>query len=127
MSTPQNSLELVDRYLQAVRFWLPKTSRQQDLVAELGEDLRSQIEETEMEIGRPLDKKEIADTLAAVGIEQSTKRKCEGCGAGIARWRKGRAVPKNTRFCSDRCSQKARRLSGASTPVLKPDSAQKAA
>src|SRR5499427_10985447 len=73
------------------------------------------------------DKEEIADTLAAVGVGQSAKRRCEGCGAGLPRWRKGRAVPKNTRFCSDRCSQKARRLSGASTPVLKPDSARKAA
>ena len=73
------------------------------------------------------DKEEIANTLAAVGTEQSTKRRCEGCDAGIPRWRKGRAVPKNTRFCSNKCSKKARRLSGASTPVLKPDSAQKAA
>jgi hypothetical protein len=60
-------LELVDRYLQAVRFWLPKTSRQQDLVAELGEDLRSQIEEKEMELGRPLDKKEISEVLQRCG------------------------------------------------------------
>lgn len=66
MST-ENSLELVDRYLQAVRFWLPKTSRQQDLVAELGEDLRSQIEEKEMELGRSLDKKEISEVLQRCG------------------------------------------------------------
>src|SRR6516225_5174904 len=67
MSTPQNSLELVDRYLQAVRFWLPKTNRQQDLVAELGEDLRSQNEEKEMELGRPLDKKEISEVVKRCG------------------------------------------------------------
>ena len=67
MSTPQNSLEFVDRYLQAVRFWLPKTSRQQDLVAELGEDLRSQIEEKEIQLGRPLDKKEISEVLKRCG------------------------------------------------------------
>ena len=41
----RNSTELIDRYLQAVRFWLPRTSRQEDVLAELGEDLRSQIED----------------------------------------------------------------------------------
>ena len=67
MSTPANPLELVDRYLQAVRFWLPKTSRQQDLVAELGEDLRSQIEEKETELGRPLDNNEVSEVLKRCG------------------------------------------------------------
>jgi len=59
----QNSLELVDRYLQAVRFWLPKTRRQEDLIAELGEDLRSQIEDKESELGHTLDKNEISEIL----------------------------------------------------------------
>ena len=67
MSTPKNPLELVDRYLQAVRFWLPKTRRQEDLVAELGEDLRSQIEEKEIELGRRLDKDEISGILKRCG------------------------------------------------------------
>jgi len=67
MSTPKNPLELVDRYLQAVRFWLPKTRRQEDLLAELGEDLRSQIEDKESELGRPLDKDEISDILKRCG------------------------------------------------------------
>jgi len=40
-SSTRNPMELVDRYLQAVRFWAPKP--QEDLIAELGEDLRSQI------------------------------------------------------------------------------------
>ena len=53
--------ELIDRYLQAVRFWLPKSHRQDDLIAELGEDLRSQIEEKEAELGHPLEE---ADTSA---------------------------------------------------------------
>jgi len=39
----RSSTELIDRYLQAVRFWLPRTNRQEDLLAELGEDLRSQV------------------------------------------------------------------------------------
>jgi hypothetical protein len=67
MSTPKNPLELVDRYLQAVRFWLPKTRRQEDLLAELGEDLRSQIEDRETELGRPLDKVEISEILKRCG------------------------------------------------------------
>lgn len=67
MSTPKNPLELVDRYLQAVRFWLPKTPRQEDLVAELGEDLRSQIEAREIELGRPMDKDEISEILKRCG------------------------------------------------------------
>lgn len=67
MSTSENPLQLVDRYLQAVRFWLPKTRRQLDLVAELGEDLRSQIEEKETELGRTLDKNEISEVLKRCG------------------------------------------------------------
>ena len=60
-------MELLDRYLQAVRFWLPKTERQDDLLAELGEDLRSQIEAREEELGRSLDKNEIAEILKRCG------------------------------------------------------------
>jgi len=40
-NTPsRNPMELIDRYLQAVRFWLPKS--QHDLALELAEDLHSQ-------------------------------------------------------------------------------------
>jgi hypothetical protein len=60
-------MELVDRYLQAVRFWMPKSKRQDDLLAELGEDLRSQIEERESELGRPLDRGEIGEVLKRCG------------------------------------------------------------
>jgi len=66
MSTSRNPSELVDRYLQAVRFWLPK-AQQEDLAAELGEDLRSQIEEKENELGRPLDKTEVSEILKRCG------------------------------------------------------------
>ena len=44
-------MELLDRYLQAVRFWLPR-KQQDDIIAELGDDLRSQIEEREASLGR---------------------------------------------------------------------------
>jgi hypothetical protein len=67
MSTPTNPLELVDRYLQAVRFWLPKSARQEDLLAELGEDLRSQIEARENELGRAIDKEEVSAILKRCG------------------------------------------------------------
>ncbi len=66
-STSRNSEELVGRYLQAVRFWLPKAQRQQDLLAEYGEDLRSQIEAQEEELGRPLDQAEVTAILKNCG------------------------------------------------------------
>lgn len=67
MSKNRNPMELVDRYLQAVRFWLPKSRRQEDLIAELGEDLRSQIEEKETELGRPLDEEQVSAILKRCG------------------------------------------------------------
>lgn len=67
MSTPTNPLELVERYLQSVRFWLSKNQRQEDVLAELGDDLRSQIEEKEAEFGRPLEKQEVAEILKRCG------------------------------------------------------------
>jgi len=66
-SKPRNPIELIDRYLQAVRFWLPKTHRQDDLIAELGEDLRSQIEEREADLGHPIDEAEISAILKRCG------------------------------------------------------------
>jgi hypothetical protein len=62
-----NPMELVDRYLQAVRFWLPKSLRHDGLIAELGEDLRSQIEDKEAELGRPLEESEVSDILKRCG------------------------------------------------------------
>ena len=60
-------MDLLDRYLQAVRFWLPKTQRQEDLLAELGEDLRSQIEDKEAELGRALNESEMSAILKRCG------------------------------------------------------------
>src|SRR5215469_4549610 len=68
MTTPRNPSELVDRYLQAVRFWMPKSRRQDELLAELGEDLRSQIEEKEGELGRTLDNEEVSSILKRCGV-----------------------------------------------------------
>src|SRR5579859_3658177 len=65
-SSSRNPKELVDRYLQAVRFWAPKP--QEDLIAELGEDLRSQIEAKEADLGRPLDQGEVSAILKTCGM-----------------------------------------------------------
>src|SRR5216684_1951855 len=59
-------MELIDRYLQAVKFWLPKNQKQ-DIIAELSEDLRSQIEDREAELGRKLNESEVADLLKQRG------------------------------------------------------------
>jgi hypothetical protein len=67
MSKPGNPIELIDRYLQAVRFWMPKTQRQEDLLAELGDDLRSQMEDKEATLGRPLEAEEVSDILKRCG------------------------------------------------------------
>lgn len=67
MSKPANPLELIDRYLQSVNFWLPKTQRQEEILTELGEDLRSQIDAREEELRRPLNADEVADILKRCG------------------------------------------------------------
>ena len=59
-------MDLIDRYLQAVKFWLP-ANQKQDIVAELSEDLRSQIEDKEIELGRKLNEAEVADLLKQRG------------------------------------------------------------
>ena len=59
-------MELLDRYLQAVRFWLPR-KQQDDIIAELGDDLRSQIEERESALGRPMNEDELVTLLKQAG------------------------------------------------------------
>jgi hypothetical protein len=59
-------MELLDRYLQAIEFWLPKRQRQ-DIIAELSEDLRSQIEEKQTELGRKLEDAEVEAILKRCG------------------------------------------------------------
>ena len=67
MSKPANPMELVDRYLQAVRFWLPRTRNQEGLLAELGEDLRSQIEAKEAELGGSIQEADVSEILKRCG------------------------------------------------------------
>jgi len=59
-------MELVDRYLHAVKFWLPRNQKD-DIIAELSEDLRSQIEEKEAELGHKLTDAEVEPILKRCG------------------------------------------------------------
>jgi hypothetical protein len=59
-------MELLDRYLKAVKFWLPNEQKQ-DIIAELSEDIRSQIEDKESELGRPLNHAELDAILKKLG------------------------------------------------------------
>jgi hypothetical protein len=65
-STSHISQNLIARYLLAVRFWLPRR-QQADIVAELSEDLRSQVEDKEAELGRPLNEAETTAILKRCG------------------------------------------------------------
>jgi len=59
-------MELLDRYLQAVRKHLP-WRRQDDIIAELRANLEAQLEDKETEMGRPLTKEEAEDWLKQIG------------------------------------------------------------
>ncbi len=59
-------MELIERYLQAVKFWLPKEQKQ-DIIAEMSEDIHSQVEEKESALGRSLNQGEVEDILKLRG------------------------------------------------------------
>ena len=59
-------MDLLDRYLQAVRFWLPR-AQADDIIAELSEDIRSQMSEEESRLGRPLNNSEVESILKKRG------------------------------------------------------------
>jgi hypothetical protein len=59
-------MELLDRYLQAVKKHLP-WQRQDDILAELRANLESQLEDKEAELGRPLTKDEAEIWLKQIG------------------------------------------------------------
>jgi len=59
-------MDLLDRYLNHVRFWLPRR-QQEDILAELSEDLRSEIQESESALGRSLTEAETAELLKRRG------------------------------------------------------------
>lgn len=59
-------MEMIDRYLQAVRFWLPRKQKD-DIIAELSADMHAQVEEREASLGRELMKTEIEALLKERG------------------------------------------------------------
>lgn len=59
-------MELIQRYLHAIEFWLPR-SQKKDIIAEISEDLHSQIEEREAQLGRSLSDAELEALLKQRG------------------------------------------------------------
>jgi len=59
-------MELVERYLQAVKFALPQAQRD-DIIKELRDSIFSQVEEKESSFGRALNQDEVADLLKKMG------------------------------------------------------------
>jgi hypothetical protein len=59
-------MELIERYLQAVKFWLPARQKD-DIIAELSEDLHAQIEERESALGHKLSEAEVEAILMRRG------------------------------------------------------------
>jgi hypothetical protein len=71
-------MDLIERYLQAVRFWLAGPTRfwlggakgknqNEDIIAELREDIRSRIEDYESALGRPINEDELVGLLKQTG------------------------------------------------------------
>jgi hypothetical protein len=59
-------MELLDRYLRAVKFFLPRR-QQDDILRELSENILSQMEDKARELGRPLNESEQAAILKQHG------------------------------------------------------------
>jgi len=59
-------MELLDQYLKTVRSYLPKEQKD-DIINELSENLRSQMEDKEAELSRPLNESEIESILKRHG------------------------------------------------------------
>jgi hypothetical protein len=59
-------MDLIERYLHAVKTHLPQ-AQQDDVVAELREDLQSRIEERQAELGRALTEDEVVGVLRQLG------------------------------------------------------------
>ncbi len=50
-------MQLIERYIEAVKFWLPK-AQQEDIAAELHTNILAQAEDREAALGRPLQEDE---------------------------------------------------------------------
>jgi len=60
------TMELLDRYLNTVRIFLPRAQKN-DIIRELSENIRAEMEEREAELGHPLDEAEQAAILKRHG------------------------------------------------------------
>ncbi len=60
-------MDLVDRYLNAIRWNLTRAAKADDVIAELRDVIASRIEDREEALGRPLDKAEISALLRDFG------------------------------------------------------------
>jgi hypothetical protein len=63
---PATNTDLIDRYMHAVKFLLPK-KQQADIVAEIGEDLQSQVDERVAAHGHALDEDDVVVLLKKRG------------------------------------------------------------
>lgn len=59
-------MDLLERYLQSVRFFLPRAERD-DILKELSENIRSQFDDKESQLGRPLNEAEQAAIIKQHG------------------------------------------------------------
>ena len=59
-------MELIERYLQAVEFWLPGREKK-DIIAELSEDIYAQVADRERDLGRKLTEQDIESLLLKRG------------------------------------------------------------
>ena len=59
-------MPMLERYLNAIAFWLPEGQRQ-DIIAEIAEDLNAQFEEQQASLGRRLNEDELATLLKRRG------------------------------------------------------------
>ncbi len=59
-------MDVVERYLHAIEFWLPKEQKR-DIIAEIAEDLHSQIDDRREQLGRELNEAELAALIKQRG------------------------------------------------------------
>jgi hypothetical protein len=76
-------MDLLQSYLRAVRRYLPRGQRD-DIIAELSEDLRSQIEEQEAELGHSLSEDEQMALLRAYGDPMIVARRYRQKGMSLS-------------------------------------------
>ena len=79
-------MQLLDRYLQAIRRSLlfMSSARKDDIIKELGEDLRSQMEDREAALGRPLDEIEQEAICRRCGHPALVASRYRGGGGSLA-------------------------------------------